>query len=571
MNLEWVENTLSGMTLEEKVGQLLMVTFFQADEKIFPEISEKIKKYHVGGYFHSFNDYNTQAEFNKRVQETVKIPLLIGGDYETGVGYIIEGATVFPRPMARGWKKDAEIEYEIGKITALQGRAIGSNITFSPVVDLNTNRLCPDINNRAYGEDVETVSELAIPYIKGIQDYGMIATPKHFPGNGGTDMDQHIHSAIIPFSKEEMEEKFLKVYENIFQKANPGAIMVAHLEVPSLTTEINLENNRLFPASLSKEILFDLLRDKMKYTGITISDAMNMGGVTTHLSRAAAAVKAVKAGIDMLLIFSPDDFDIEYFAILKAVEQGDISEERINAAVRNILIAKTKVNLDKTHGMPLDKNERDEIFQKKYEHISFSVAENAVTVLRNYNEVLPIGDINGKDIAVLNVFQPDTDLRLKQGQSEVKVIISELLKEKGANVKTYSIEPKLSLDELKKILGDINKESNYIFLNFFVIPNWGIGTLIPNHNALRLFMFGLLTCDIPVIITSFGDPYVFYYSPAAKIYINAFDETLYTQETVVKIWLGEIIVKGKMPVGLPGMYKKGDGIEIVRKNTKFKK
>jgi beta-glucosidase-like glycosyl hydrolase len=551
--------------MEEKVGQLLTVCFFDMDRKSLDRNLRLINQYHLGGIFHGWQNVDNFAECVDKIQRNVKVPLLVAADYEMGVGQTVDGGTKFPKPMCRGAHGDPKNEYIIGEITAKEGRAIGTNCTASPVLDVNTDPLCPDVNVRAYSDDPEVVCKMSIPLIKGLQENGMIAMGKHFPGNGGTYMDQHICTAIVDHSKEEMHKIWLEPYKRAFKEANLMSIMVAHLEVPALVTERNQRNGRIIPASLSKEILQDLLRKELGFTGMVMSDALNMGGVTTHFPREEVAVRCIKAGVDTLLIFTPETFQEDYNAILHAVRKGEISEDRINDAVRHILSAKAKIKLDETRGLPEPKEKRKEIFKKDL-HAEFcrKIVAEGLTLLSNNEKTLPIRDLKGKKVVVLDVFSPDRQTLLKQGQQPTPAVVADLLRRRGARVDRYEIAPELSLDQLRgEILGSFKaKGYDYIFIDFFAIPNWGIGTLIPNKNAVRLFMFGILTLGIPVIVTAFGDPYVRQFCPAAPTFLCAFDDTVAAQEAAVQAWLGEVPVTGKMPVALRHIFERGDGLKL---------
>ncbi|MDP4181640.1 MAG: glycoside hydrolase family 3 protein [Bacillota bacterium] len=565
MSNDWIQESLSKMSLEEKVGQLLMVFFPNLRNPEYHErIIGEVLKYNLGGVFHSSLSKEQLVSFTNSVQEVSKIPVMISGDYECGPGWVVDGGLRIPRPMTRGYKGDKELEYNIGKLIAKQGRAIGSTVTFSPVIDLNKDKLNPDVNIRAYGEDVDTVCKLAVPYVKGIQENGMLACVKHFPGNGATDMDQHICTAIIKCSKEEMWENYLEAYRRVFEEADPAFVMVAHLEVPSLATEINPKTGRIVPASVSKEIVTDILKKELGFKGVVITDALNMGGITTHYSRQEVAVKSILAGVDMLLVFNDSDLHLEYNAILEAAKSGEIPIERIDDAVSNVLAAKVKLGLNKDRGFPNDKELIDSLFTPgKYDNISIDAIQNGITVLRNRDNILPIGNIKGKKVIVLSTFNPDEETLTIQGQELVVMRdkTPELLKERGALVESFIIPLHMKISDIYGIIGKA-READYVFFNFFIAPTWGIGTLIPNKSSLRFFMFGLLNIETPVIITAFGDPYVMNYCPNAKVYMCAYDETPPAQVAAVKAWLGEAKVTGRSPVTLKGIFNAGDGIDL---------
>ncbi len=556
----WIEHTLSDMTPEEKVGQLLMIGFIAANRDNFPGTRERVNKCHAGGGFFLSGGQDEIADYVTALQSDAKVPLLIAADFENGTGAVLKEGTRFPRPMTRGWVGDQKMEYELGRITALQAKAVGIRMTASPVLDVNTNPHCPDINIRAYSDNPKAISALAIPYIKGIQDNGVLACGKHFPGNGGGEMDQHICAAILTQSKAEFKKTWLKPYRDAFAKAKLAAIMAAHLEVPALTKEKHPETGRPVPSSLSSEVLTKLLRKEMGFKGLVVSDAMNMGGVTTQFSREEAAVKVIQAGADMLLIFSPWDFEKDYDALLKALKDGRLSAKRVDQAVRNILTAKAKLGLEKDGGLPSLPDVRHRLFADTHEDLSRKILEKAITVLRNRGKVLPVRDIKGKKVMILNTFSPEGSVMQNQGQVPLGENIQKLLEKRGAIVQSFNVTSRQSFEDVLDILRKV-PEVDYVFYNFIVAPSWGIGTLIPNHNALRLFMNGLITLGKPVIITAFGDPYILYYCPSAPVYVSTLDEGTLAQETAVKVWLGDLKATGRAPVSLDGIFKRGDGMD----------
>jgi beta-N-acetylhexosaminidase len=500
-DMKWVESTLASMTLEEKVGQILIVGFWDYTDK--ETILQRARKYHLGGVFHFNESYKDVAAFVEAIQQDARIPLFISSDYEAGTGFYLREGTSFPRPMSRGYAGTEESEYEIGKMIALEGKACGANYTFSPVVDVNIDPMCPDVNIRAYSDDTDAVCRLSRGYIRGIQDQGMIATAKHFPGNGGTFMDQHISTAIIDYSREDIERLFLKPFREAIA-AGVGAIMVAHLEVPALTTEIHPKIGRTIPASMSYEVITELLKEQMGFDGIVMSDALDMGGVMGMYNREEANIKALQAGTDLLLNFFPMDFEKDYESILRNVKEGVISMERLDDAVRTILKAKSKIGLDQGNFKTLPQPELEKIFVPgAKDEICQDIALKGLTLLHNINNILPIADIKGKKVTVFSIFCPENKVIEGQGQFPLVEIASKRLAERGAIVNHIEVVSDWTFRELRSIYEGC-KDSDYVFVNFFVVPSYAIGTLIPNINAVRLFYLGILSQAKNVVITSFG-------------------------------------------------------------------
>jgi len=562
MDCQWIEKTIQNMTLEEKVGQILMVAFFSLNKNNAKDISKQITKYHLGGHFQCNNDVKTLIYCNRILQENVKIPLLIGGDLEAGLGHSIWGGHVFPKQMCRAAGGTERTEYEVGKITALQGRACGLNITASPVLDVNTNKWCPDVNIRAYSDDVNMVLRLSQAYIKGVQENGMLAMAKHYPGNGSTDMDQHISPAILDVSRKDMYDIYLKPYKEAIKKTNLASVMVSHLEVPSLVKEKHPESKRPVPASVSRELITGIPKKEFGFQGLVVTDALNMGGINNQYTRSEATIKAIQAGVDMLLVFSPQDFhENEYPVLLNAVKKKIISETRLNDAVRNVLKAKARLGLQRNIEL-LSPAENKKLFTlNKYYSISKQITDKAVTLYTNRKNILPLKKIRNKKIVVLNSFSPDPYV-IKQRNTRPGIeIVSQKLKKAGGKVKSFNIHAFLSNEEIEKIRNEIPK-AEILFINFFHVPSYGIGTMIPNINILKFFYAGILSINKPVIISSFGDPFVNYFFPNAPVYICVYDNSLAAQETMFNAWTGKIHVNGKSPVSLKYIFKKGDGIKI---------
>jgi len=563
---------VASLSLEEKIGQILMSAFFDYSDANLANIQKTLAKYPLGGIFHFSCDPQTLAKNLASLQKQSKVPLLVAADFEIGPGWLVPGGIKIPRPMARGQQNNPENEYKLGALIAEQARALGTNVNFSPVVDLNTNPLNPDVNIRAYSDSKDPVISCAVPHVKGLQEQGMAACVKHFPGNGSTDLDQHINAALISQDAETIRSTSLEVYRQVFRQSEPACVMVAHLEVPALVKEENPRTGRPVPASVSKEILQDILRKDLGFEGLAISDAMNMGGVLIQYTREEAALKAIQAGMDMLLLFSPDSIGIEFDALLKAVKEGSLSTERLDEAVGRVL--RTKIRLGLLHPESLEQSRNPDIdlikslFQEGlYDSISESILQKGLCLLRNQDQVLPLKSISGKKVLVLSSHNPDRETLENQGQASAMVEdhTPELLKKRGAQVEAYELPLHLDGAKAWQIMENA-KEADLIFLNFFIIPTWAIGSLIPNKSTLRLFMNGLPMLKAPLIITAFGDPFVIRQFPTVPSYLCTFDESQAAQEAAVKAWLGEIPLTGKSPVSLAGIFNRGDGLETTQIN-----
>ena len=283
---QWVHNRIRGMTLEEKVGQVLIAgtesDFTHVDSPKFRRIKEDITRYHVGGYHAFGGNALTAALLLYRMQDVARLPLLITADLEGGAGLIFEGGTRFPKAMALGATFDPKNAYTVGKITAQEGRSLGIHLNFYPVADVNNNPANPIISIRSFGEHPGWVSKMASAYIRGSQDHGMLATAKHFPGHGDTATDSHLELPVIHVSRERMDQVELPPFRAAIQ-AGVEAIMTAHLYIPALEPQHRL------PATLSRRVLTGLLREEMGFDGLVVTDAMTMRGISAHYPPGEAA------------------------------------------------------------------------------------------------------------------------------------------------------------------------------------------------------------------------------------------------------------------------------------------
>ncbi len=350
---KWVRRTLSRMSTEEKVGQLFMVwaraEFFNVNSLEYRQFVERIQRYHIGSFALSVpvegpfiirsQPYEAAMLLN-HLQEQSKLPLLIAADFENGLSSRLNGTTVFPQAMAFGAAGKTEYAENFGRITALEARAIGVHWNFFPVVDVNSNPANPIINVRSFGENPQQVGEMAAAYIRGARSNGMLTTAKHFPGHGDTATDSHLGVAQVSGDMARLESVELPPFREAIG-AGVDAVMVAHVTVPALESD----PNRV--AVTSPTIVTNLLKEKLGFQGIVVTDALDMAALT-HLYAAnigRASVDAFKAGNDVLLI--PPELDAAYRAMLAAVASGEISTERLDGSVRKILQAKASLGLQR--------------------------------------------------------------------------------------------------------------------------------------------------------------------------------------------------------------------------------
>lgn len=519
---EWVTNKINSFTLEEKIGQLLHPGIHP--ETSPSEIKELLSNIDVGGVF-LFT--GTAENFLKTItflQQHVHTPVIISSDLENGPGRMIQGTTVFPDPMSLSASDDETLAYGMGRSSALEGRSYGVHWAFAPIVDVNANPNSPVTNTRSFGDNPDKISRFSCALIQGMQENGLCATIKHFPGDGLDDRDPHICTIINPLSQDD----WFKISGKPFQAAidlGVWAVMLGHIALSAF--EPNNETN--IPAQVSKAITTDLLRKKMGFDGLVITDAIEMGGLTSYKPIEEILVETINAGCDMIL-FSKVKRD---FTILKkAFEENKISKERIDDAVRRILALKEILGLNKDVGAK--KVEKDEL--NSFRQLSQTIADKAVTLVKNNKNLIPLNLKKGSKILSYHI----------RSSYEYNVdAFDELLKNEG-----FEITRKTELDEKDFPLSDNLNEYELILINIAFNPIWGLGRIRIGGTFMRKIWYMMNTHRERMIITSFGSPYLLYDLPWADTYINAYSPDINTQKSVVDILLGRKQAIGTNPVDI---------------------
>src|SRR3989475_4092680 len=389
----WVETTLRKMTVDEKIGQLLFTTYHGSltatDTAAYRQIMHDVTDLHVGGFINITHGsplgvvksqaYPT-AVLNNQLQAKSKLPLLIGADFERGTAMRLDEGTSFPTAMALAAGGNLKDAYTMGKITALEARAVGVHWIYAPDADVNNNPENPIINTRSFGEDPARVAEFVSEFVRGVRENGGLATAKHFPGHGDTAADSHIDLPVIRADRARLDQLELVPFRAAIAM-QVDSIMTGHLNVPALEPDPNT------PATLSHNILTDLLRNQLGYQGLIVTDAMDMGGITVRYAPGEAAVRAVVAGADALLM--PPVPDAAFEALQAAVKSGRISKERLDASVRRILQAKARLGLNTSRLVDVNAiNQKlgSTAWQKEAQEIS----GRGVTLLRDAPRRLPL-------------------------------------------------------------------------------------------------------------------------------------------------------------------------------------
>ncbi len=325
------------------------------------------------------NIYESAVLLNE-LQDISRLPLLVAGDFERGAAFRIADTTSFPWAMALGASGSEQLAYRQGVVTARESRALGVHWIFAPVMDVNNNPNNPVINIRSFGEDPQLVGRLGAAFIRGARSGGVLTTAKHFPGHGDTATDSHLGMAVVPSDLAGLQSVELVPFRSAIE-AGVDSVMTAHVSVPNVTGESQV------PATLSPKILSGLLRDTLQFKGLVVTDALEMGGVTNRYWSGLAAVRAIQAGADVLLL--PPNAAVAINEVERAVRRGDISESRINESVSRILRAKGRLGLHRKRGVSI-RNIGDTIASPENTKLAQDIADQSITVLKDDRGLLPI-------------------------------------------------------------------------------------------------------------------------------------------------------------------------------------
>ncbi len=544
----WVEKCLRRMSLEEKIGQLIFVSasgrFFPADSEEMSRLFRLVREKRVGGLILFGGEVYETALLLNQLQRWARYPLLVASDLERGTGNQVNGATVFPPLMALGAADSEALAYEMGRVTALEARALGIHQTYAPVADVNINPENPIINTRSVGEDPELVSRMAISFIRGCQEHGLIATAKHFPGHGDTDLDSHTLLPTIKAERERLEKVELFPFKRAIE-AGVRAIMTAHLHLPALDDTPGL------PATLSPVIIGDLLRRDFHFEGLIVTDALNMGGITRSFSPGEAAVKAIKAGVDCLLL--PPEVDIVIASLKEAIISGEIPLSRVEEAVRRILIAKTWVGLHKKKEIEV-KDLPWRVGLKEFQQVAEKAFEKAITLVKNENNLLPLS--SGKKLAVFSLSSDAGDYYAgRQFGREIA--------RRNPGTKVFYADADTGLEELAKAKEEAT-EAELIIVALFSTLQAGKGTVGLEEKHIN-FIHDLILMNKPLMVISFGSPYFIRSFPDVPVYLCAYRQAPQAQTAAARAIFGEIEVEGKLPVSIPNLFPFGHGLKLAKR------
>ncbi|MEX1257019.1 MAG: glycoside hydrolase family 3 N-terminal domain-containing protein [Gemmatimonadota bacterium] len=555
----WVEVTLGELTLRQKVGQMIVPwvlgDFSPADSEEFERISQLIAEHEIGGLLVSNGTPLDVAAKLNVFQRQSRLPLLVAADLETGAGLRLRGAvhlpggtdlggaTDFPSLMALGATGDRYLAYEMGRITAEEARAVGIHIPFAPVLDVNSNPENPIINTRSFGEDPDLVAGLGACLLRGIQDYGAIATAKHFPGHGDTDTDSHLALPIIRAGMDRLDRTELVPFRAAVG-AGVGAIMTAHIALPEIAEAANL------PATLSRNVLTGLLREELGFEGLIFTDAMDMDAIDRLFPGEEAAVRAVEAGADVILL--PPSPEVAIRGIMSAVLSGRIPEERINASVERILRAKAAMGLHQERTVDLEAIHR-RLGLSGSREVAQEIANRSITLLTNGRNLLPL--VGTRSANVLSVsYRRANDLlagRFFNGR----------LRETYPQLQTAVVGADTPREEYQRLLTRA-RSADLVVLSLYITAVSSSGTVAAPEDLVE-FIEAVARSERPNVVVSFGNPYLLGDFPGVQAYLLAWSGAESSQLAAARALFGEVRIQGRTPTRIPPDFAIGAGIELV--------
>ncbi len=554
----WTDSVLAALTLEEKAGQLLMPfvlgDFAPEGSSSQRRITDLVEGLGLGGIIVSVGSPTEVAVKLNELQRRSRVPLLVAADLERGAGFrfrgvvylpgpiVLGGATEFPSLMAVGATGDAEMAYQVGRVTGVEARALGVHVPFAPVLDVNNNPGNPIINVRSFGEDPGMVGRLGAAFVRGVQNAGALATGKHFPGHGDTETDSHLDLPVIRATRERLDSVELVPFAAAIREGIAG-IMTAHIALPSLTLEEGM------PATLSSRVMTDLLRGDMGFDGLLFTDAMDMFAIDRRYSRGEAAVRALEAGADVILM--PPDPKAARDGIVAAVSQGRVSEERLDRSVRRILEAKERLGLDRSSQVAVEEVGRT-VGIPAHDSIAQEVADRSVTLLRNGRDLLPL--LGTRSARVLSVtFRRSTDLLAGR-------VLNAGLRARYPGLVTAEVDASTSREVYDALLRRA-RSSNLVVVSLYVTTVSYSGAIaIPEATAAFLQM--LAGENVPHIVISFGNPYLLRGFSDVQAYLLAWSGADVSQRAAVRALFGDIPIQGRTPTRIPPFFEVGEGIQL---------
>ncbi len=527
------DSLLAALSVSQKIGQLIVPwlsgAYTARDDSVFLEAGRWVDSLQVGGIIISIGSPLDIASKLNALQARARLPLLISADLEWGAGMRVIGATAFPQVMAAGATGRPEDAYAIGAAAAIEGRAVGIHVNFAPDADLNNNPLNPIINTRSFGEDPQAVGRLVRAYIRGLHDNGMLATLKHFPGHGDTEIDSHIGMPVITADYARLDTLELVPFRTGID-AGADIVMSAHIAFPPFTSPDE-------PGTLSAAVLTGLLRDSLRFRGLVVTDALTMGAIVAKYGAGEATVRAFLAGSDLLLM--PANPDSALIAMTAAVANGRISLERLDTSVRRMLEIKRRLGLYGRRYVALP-DIMATVGARRFQLAAQDLAVRALTLVRDTAGTLARVRATRPKLALIAYAD--------EGNNSVGQHMAELLRVNGDTVDYFRLWPMsgpLSYDSARAV---IDRNPLVVFAANVKPISWRGNIALPDSLAR---LIGATDSLHPTILVSFGSPYLLNQTPTVKTYLVAWSGVRTAERAAARALLGLSPVAGHLPIRVP--------------------
>ena len=550
----WMRN----MTLRDKAAQLMIAPCFGENPNVrsaeYRRFLHYVQDLHMGGLIVLNRVVNGQvqnaepyamAAFLNQMQKLSPLPLIVGADLERGASMRISNTTKFPHNMAYAAAGDLEASKYEGLQTARESRAMGIHWIFAPVADVNNNPDNPIINIRSYGEQASAVADHVGAYIDGAHSdpsIKVLVTAKHFPGHGDTATDSHMGLSVIGGDRARLDSVELVPFKAAVAHG-VDAVMTGHLAVPALEPEE-------VPATVSKAIITDLLRKEMGFQGLIVTDAMDMRGLTSKFAPGEAAVKALEAGVDVLLM--PSNPDVAIKGVVAAVTSGRLTMKRLDQSVAKLLEAKVRLGLNKKRGVELEEMSNT-LDSPEAEAYAQAEADRAVTLVKNDKDMFPLSSAR---MSKTCLFVLAESRRGKQGLKMMEQVAA-----RAPELKTTLLDPELPGEVFQDAATQAQADCKSIVVAAFVtITEYRGNTAMAG--GYTAFMENLLGTGVPVALVALGNPYLLRSFPGVAAYATTYSPSVTSEVSAVKALFGEMKLTGRLPVTIPGAAKLGEGIQL---------
>ncbi len=551
--VQWVEDTIKSMTVDEKINQLFIDMVYDYDPE---ELKETVQKYQPSGYRYMNLPPEKLREQNKLIQDNMKIPALIAANVEKGGNGAVSGGTEIGGGAAIGATQNSENAYLMGLYGCMEAAAQGCNWTFAPVVDIMLNWRNCIVADRAFGCDPKAVLENGLAYMRGAHEAGVACCMKHFPGDGVDERDQHIVTTQTDLTKEEWDKTFGYVYKGMIEAGVPS-VMVGHIQMPQIQRMLRpgIKDEDIMPATLAPELLQDLLRDELGFNGLVITDASHMVGITSKMHRHEMVPTAIASGCDMFLYYRDKDEDVQ--AMKDALESGLLTMERLDEALTRVLGFKAMLNLpEKQKAGNLVPPEEDLVIvgSEKVLDAQKKIADESITLVKNTKNQLPISPEKEKKLIVYPLgFNGLKIPGITPEKSAVDMFVEKMTKE-GFEVEVFDAREVFSNPKAGKAMlaGTSVKEFSEKYDAAIVLANID---RVSTSNERRIHWTIPMGPEIPWYVTvmptifiSFNNPFHLIDVPMVPTYINAYSASEAAVDAVVDKLLGRSEFKGVSPV-----------------------